>query len=283
MLVSSAAVALLGAANEVEAQADLGACNNIYVEAGGECTVIPPSVDCEADCTPIKVEASCAAKLQVQCDASCNANVDVGCDATCTADCMGECNLKPGEFNCQAYCQADCSGSCAAECAGGEGGAHCRASCEATCTGDCNAECKVTPPTADCNVKCEAGCKGSCHAKANIDCQAKCQADGFVKCEADVTGGCKVDCMSEKGALFCEGYYVDANDNAQMCLDALKAALDVDYYATAEGECREGMCTGKADASVGCSALPGDKSAASSLLLMLGGLAVYGARRRRQG
>lgn len=283
MLISSAAVALMGVVSEAQAQAGLDACNNIYVEAGAECTVIPPSADCEAECTPIKVEAACAAQLQVQCDAMCTADVDVQCSGMCRASCMDECEVKPGEFDCQAYCQADCSGSCEGKCEAGAGGAKCRASCEATCSADCNAECKITPPMVDCNAKCEASCEGSCHAKANIDCQADCQADGFIKCEADVTGGCKVDCQSQEGALFCDGYYVDTRDQLKQCIAALEATLDIDYMASAEGECDGmGTCSGKADASAACSALPGQKSDGSWLLLLGVGLAAYRLRRRPQ-
>lgn len=282
--LSSVGVSLFAALSSADAQQQpsLESCNNIYVEAGAECMVIPPSASCDAVCTPINVEAACAAELQVQCDASCNAELDVGCTVDCSAGCTAECLVDPGEFDCQAYCQADCSGACEAECAAGAEGGECRAACRATCSADCNADCKITPPTATCEARCEASCKGSCHAKANIDCQADCQADGFVDCKARVTGGCEVDCMSQEGALFCDGYYVDTKDQLEMCVAALEAALDIEYMASAEGECVGNTCTATAEASAGCSALPGAAGGASSFGLIFAGMAAYAARRRRR-
>lgn len=264
---------------------DLSACGNIYVEGGAQCTVRPPSAECEVACTPINVEASCAADLRVSCDGQCNVNVDVGCAVDCSASCEADCNVNPGSFECTASCQASCGGDCEASCAAKPGSAHCEASCKASCSGSCDADCKVTPPSASCKAKCDASCKGSCHAKANADCQVDCQAKGYASCEANVTGGCEAACKTEKGALFCDGQFIDTN-SVDQCAAALKSLLDIEvmYSAESSGQCSNGTCTGDASASAGCSLNPHTQDTTSGLLgFSLVGLAVVLSRRRRNG
>jgi hypothetical protein len=271
------------AAAQVNSSADLDACNNIYVEANAECTVIPPRADCQANCTPITVRAACAADLRIDCSGECNAQLEASCSASCQADCAADCKVDPGEFDCQAYCQADCTGSCEAACDGDKDGARCKASCEATCSADCNTDCSVRAPSASCEASCKASCDGSCTAKANLDCQIDCQAQGFVNCETDFEGGCKLACRAEEGSLFCDGSWVDTRNALNMCIDALKQVVNVEYQGTAEGNCENGTCNFDAQGSVGCSALPGDDAAnASSFMLVLATLGLCVLRRRRQ-
>lgn len=284
LTAATATAGLLGFHHTAEAQANLDACKNINVEAGAECEVIPPTANCDVACEDFSVQAACAAELKASCNGQCNLDASVQCMGGCDVDCRAECMANPGEFNCFAYCQGECSGKCEGECKAGAEGANCRASCEATCSGECNAGCKIRPPTVDCNADCRASCQASCKAEANFDCQVDCQADGYVDCEARVTGGCKADCMTQQGALFCDGYYVDTDNNLEMCVDALQSLLEaeVNYMGEYNGECANGKCTASAKASASCSALPGSGPAsASSFGLVLMGLAIYRVRRRR--
>lgn len=271
------------AAAQVNSEVSLDACNNIYVAAEAECTVIPPRADCDANCTPITVRAACAADLRADCSGECSTVFEASCTASCEADCHAECQVDPGKFDCQAYCQADCTGSCEAACKGNKDGAHCRASCEATCSADCNGTCKVNPPMVNCDSRCEASCSGSCSAKAEMDCQIDCQAEGFVNCEADFDGGCKLACRTQEGALFCDSQWVDTRSQLNQCIDALKTAVNIDYQGTADGKCANGRCDFEAQGSASCSALSGNHAAnASSFLLVLAALGLSVGRRRRR-
>ena len=78
------------------------------------------------------------------------------------------------------------------------------------------------PPTESCETKCQHSCQGALKAELSVDCQADCQAKGFVDCEARLDGGCKLDCESSEGALFCDGQWVDHDNNLDQCIDALK-------------------------------------------------------------
>jgi len=60
-----------------------------------------------------------------------------------------------------------------------------------------------------------------------------------------------IACSDPKGALFCDGNYVDHGGNAQACLDAIRAALPnvtIDTSATAMGSCSGSKCEGSAQA-----------------------------------
>jgi len=255
------------------AQSGLEACGNIHVEAQAACEVVPPSVECESMCTPVKVRAACSGRLAVACDAGCDELPSVDCSAKCVADCSGECKVDPGKFDCAVACQADCSGRCDAGCAASADKAGCMASCEGSCSASCDSHCDVELPEVDCDAKCEAGCEGSCQVDANLDCQVDCQAEGRVDCEAELTGGCKVDCEHEDGALFCDGQYVDHGDNLEQCLDALQ---NLDVQVEAHGEASGSV-------SSNCSvAQPGTRNASFGLGLAGAMLALVLRRRRRQ-
>lgn len=261
----------------------IAACGDIHVEAHAECELVPPSAACKAECEPIAVKAACAAELTAECDGQCNARLEAQCALDCSATCKGQCEVDPGKFDCAAACQAECGGECEAKCQASSDGASCKASCEATCAGSCEAHCDIELPEADCEAKCQASCGGSCEAKANLDCQIDCQADLYADCEADVTGGCELACESKKGALFCEGQYVDYGDNLDACIDALKARLDVEVKGYAEGSsrCGNGACRAEGEAGVSCSAVP--SAPRSSLALFgLSALGLVVARRRRR-
>ncbi len=266
-----------------EAQS-LEACGDIHVEAQAECEVVAPGVECDALCTPISVQAACAAQLTARCDGQCTASASAQCTGSCQADCGVKCTVDPGKFDCSLECQAHCGASCDAECSASSNKAECKASCEATCGGSCDGKCDVQPPSADCNAKCEASCTGSCTAQANIDCQVDCQADFYAECKVDVQGGCEVDCETMEGALFCEGQYVDHEDNLAMCVAALEATLNanVEGYASGSSSCEGGTCKADGEAGVSCSVVPHQTASSGALwLLALSGLGLVARRRQR--
>ncbi len=263
----------------------LDSCGDIHVEAEAQCTVVPPTAMCDAMCTPLSVQAACAAELTVKCDGQCNASASVQCTGSCQAECTGKCEVDPGKFDCSVECQAECGGSCEGKCQASGNKAECKASCEATCGGSCDGKCDVQAPSADCNAKCEASCSGSCEAEANIDCQVDCQSDFYADCKVEVEGGCKVACETEEGALFCDGQYVDYGNNLDECVAALEAVLDANVMGYAEGsaECADGTCTAGGDAGVSCSAVPGpSKRGTGGWMIALGmiGLGWVVSRRR---
>jgi hypothetical protein len=256
--------------------ANLDACGNIDVSANAQCELVT-SGGCTAMCTPIAVQAACAGRLWADCEGQCDAEITAECRAQCTGDCNARCEANPPQFDCRAECMGDCEGSCNGRC--GNDDSQCLASCRGTCSGSCDAHCQGTPPSADCSGKCEASCDGRCDADANLDCQIDCQADGFVDCQAELTGGCEAQCTEPEGALFCDGDFVDAGDQLQQCIDALKAAFDIEVEGSAEGHCSNGHCEGSAGGSVGCAV---DRSAWQSGALACGVVIVVAAAGRRR-
>jgi hypothetical protein len=265
----------------------LDSCQNIHLEAQAQCELVPPGVQCETECTPLTVEAACAARLEVDCSGHCNASASVMCSASCEADCSAQCAVDPGKFECSGACRADCGASCSGHCAASADKASCAASCEASCGASCDVSCDVEAPTVDCNAKCDASCSGSCDAQANLDCQIDCQADGFAECRVDVQGGCKTACQTQRGALFCDGQYVDYGNNFEECVAALRTLLDaeIDGYAEGESRCEEGQCSARGEAGVNCQispAAPASGAAYAWLLVGVPALLSRLIRRRRK-
>jgi hypothetical protein len=245
-------VALAAASQAQIAFADLGACNEIAVTAQAQCEVVPPSLQCQQRCTPVSIRAVCSARLAVNCDAGCNKLPSVDCGVQCSASCDTKCKVDPGKFDCRVACEGDCSGRCDASCKSHSDGTQCRADCMGACSVSCEKSCNVKLPSADCSGMCKASCDGSCRVDPNLDCQIDCQAKGYASCETEVKGGCEIACQGKEGALFCDGQYVDHGDNLQMCIDALKARLNVKVTASSSGSanCDGGACTAEGAASV---------------------------------
>ncbi len=284
LIASLTGFVLLAASQEAHAQG-LESCGDIHVEAEAMCEVIAPGAQCVAECTPIKVEAACAAKLQVACDGECSASASVDCTGSCQADCSASCQVDPGRFDCRGECRADCSASCSGMCQADGNSAECQGACMATCDSNCDVSCDVELPEADCDAKCEASCEGSCEAEAEAECQIDCQADGFAECKVDVQGGCEVQCETQEGALFCDGNYVDYGNNLEQCVLAIEAVINanVEGYAEGESSCEGNSCMAEGKAGVSCSALPGSRTG-GGLPAALAGLFALGfvvARRRR--
>ena len=231
------------------ARAGVEACGNIHVEAQGQCELVVEG-GCTTQCTPVHMEAACAASLYASCEGNCNELPSVECEGSCQADCVSECLVDPGSFDCNVACNADCQGECSARCSSGD--SECSASCEASCSASCDGSCEGTAPSATCEARCTGSCEGSCEASANLDCQASCQAEGFASCKAELQGGCETHCTEPDGALFCDGQYVDYGNNLEECVAALEAQLDIEVEGYAHGSCSGNRCTGEAGGSVSC-------------------------------
>jgi len=257
------------------AQAGIGACGNIHVEAEAECEVLVEG-GCLAQCEPVSFQAQCAADLYVGCEGECNANFEASCVTSCQADCQAECDVDPARFDCRASCLADASASCSGRCDSDE----CRSSCEANAEAECSGHCDYDPAQVDCSGHCDASCQGSCRAEANVDCQVDCQSRGFVDCQAELQGGCEVECQRPEGALFCDSQYVDHGGHLEECIDSLRAELNIEVDGYAEGSCSSGSCQGEAGGSISCAVAPEGRGAlgVGALVLLMLGL----GRRRRQ-
>jgi hypothetical protein len=274
LLVASVAVASTFAITQTARAESLEACGDFFFDPVGdvECTVEVEG-GCEAACTPVSVEVECAADLQIGCQGGCDVDIEVGCDVDCEADCNIDCD--PGTFDCGVECSAGCEADCDAQCNDSE----CSASCSANCSASCSASCEASPPT--CEGGCQAKCEGQCKAEASASCQIDCQAEGYIDCKADLQGGCEVACQEPKGAVFCDGQWVNTDD-LDSCVDAIIARFDIEVTGYAEADCSGNTCTAEAGASCSaCSMAP--SSVDSQLGFMMVGLAAAGlavARRR---
>ena len=267
------------------AQAGIEACGNIDIDASATCEV--KVEDCDITCSPITVEAACAAKLEGSCDAQCPQLPSVSCTADCQGSCEADCDVDPPKFDCSATCKADATAECNAQCASNANQGECKASCEATFSAKCDASCSGKPGSASCQAKCEGRCEGSCTASSKLSCQVDCQGKAYASCKTNVSGGCKGDCSNPRGALFCNGQYIDNNGSVDDCIAALKAALPtikVDASAQGESSCMGSTCmaSGSAKASANCAFSPsnagGNVAGAFAVVSALGAALM---RRRR--
>jgi hypothetical protein len=267
------------------ANAGIGSCGNIDVEADAECQ-LEVEGGCESHCKPVNFVGACSAELYAACKGTCDLDADANCTGTCQGDCEGECGVDPGNFDCEATCQGNCEANCSGECQSSDNKTECKATCKATCSGECSASCKGTPPSAKCAAKCEASCSGQCKATANLECQGTCQAKGYANCTGRLEGGCTTECSEPDGALFCDGQYVDRGDNLKECISALNAYLEshVDVSASSSGSCTGNTCEGEAEAEVSskCSLDPRALDGTSNGITLAGaGLLLAALRRRR--
>jgi len=279
------AFASLSLLSSAPAHAGISACGDIDVEAHGTCEV---QVDgCDISCTPLTVEAACAAQLEASCAGSCPQVPSVTCSGSCEADCSAACDVRPAEFDCSASCKADATAKCNAQCAAETNKGQCTASCKATFAAECDASCSGKPGSATCAAKCQGRCQGSCTAQSKLQCQIDCQGKGYAQCTTKVSGGCKGDCSDPQGALFCDGEYIDHKGTVDECIAALRAALPtimVDASARGESSCTGSTCqaSGEAQASTNCSFSPSNSG--SNVIGALAVCAALGAvfvRRRK--
>lgn len=244
MLVSSAALATPSAAS----------CKNAQLIANGMCN-FEVSGGCTAMCTPLNFVAAC--------DGECTAAPEVTCTGGCEASCMGSCT--PGSIDCEGSCTTSCNASCMTSCVG----ADCQTDCDADCANRCKVSCEVNPPT--CDASCKIACDTSCTVQANIDCH--------FGCTGNLQGGCTTQCATPKGALFCDGQYVNAGDSAADCLTYLEnQGFQTSVTCTVASGCNltgavcsAGPAVGYADDGVGIAAIAG----------VMMGLGLVVSRRRR--
>ncbi len=270
--------------------ASLADCGNIDVEANAMCEV-DTSGGCTARCTPVNFEAQCDASGGIECRGSCTGSASATCTAACdVTNCEAECTANPPMFDCSANCSVEGNATCDGQCVAGSGHASCVAECQASVKARCDASCEGHPGTVDCHASCQASCQGQCEAQANVACDVKCQNDFHATCTSMLTGGCQADCSPVKGALFCDGQYVDTGDHLAKCEQALKAALNIQVTTHTEASgmssCTTGQgceAEGQAKASASCSLAPGFSGSARAGWILAGlGLAAFGARRRRR-
>jgi hypothetical protein len=242
--------------------------------------------DCNISCTPLTVEAACAARLRASCNGSCPQVPSIQCSGSCEANCEANCTVKPAEFDCSASCKLDAMAHCTAQCASAANKGECAASCQATFAAECDASCSGKPGSASCKAKCQGSCEGSCTAQSKLECQVDCQASGYASCKVDVEGGCKANCSNPKGALFCNGDYVDVEHSVDECIEAIKDALPtvtVDASARGQSNCSGSTCTasGEAEASADCAFSPRASTNSAGALALFAALGAFSFRRRR--
>lgn len=280
LLVASVAVASSFAITQTARAESLDACGDFFFDPAGdiECTVEVEG-GCEAACTPVSFEVGCAAELQIGCEGGCDVDIEVGCDVDCEADCNLDCD--PGTFDCNVECSAGCEADCDAQCSGNSNSGECHASCSANCSASCEGSCEASPPS--CEGGCQAKCEGQCKAEASASCQIECQAEGYVECKADFEGGCKIACEDPKGAVFCDGQWINTAD-LDSCVDAIIARFDIEVDGYAEASCDGNSCEAEAGVSAGCSAAPGgaDSHIGFMMLGLVGAGAAIARRRNRK-
>ena len=258
------AAPLLLIASSASAAPGKEACANLELAASGKCELVLTG-GCEAKCTPVSFDLAC--------DGQCTGSVSATCTASCSVDCEANCTVNPGTFDCAVDCSASCNGSCESSCAGSADGTHCRARCKGECDTSCKGKCEATPPTATCKAKCDASCGGSCNVKADVDCH--------VSCEGTLKGGCETQCKEPKGALFCDGQYVDAA-NLDDCL-AYLASINITVDASGSLNCEGGECKATGEASAACTTQPVGSAPldVGAIATMAIGLGLIVSRRRR--
>lgn len=269
------------------AHANISACGNLDVDASATCELRVK--DCKASCTLVSVQAVCAVQGEATCEASCPKVPSVSCTASCEETCAADCKVKPAEYDCSTKCNADASANCDAQCNAAGDKAQCEAACQATFSANCDTSCKGHEGSVDCDAVCQGRCEGSCTAQTNLECQVSCQGDLSAACQTQVEGGCEVDCSDPKGALFCNGQYVDHNGTVDECIHAIQALfpkITITASGSSSADCSDNTCSGEAEGSASASCAFSPRGASGSDVA--GGFAMFAAigavcmRRRRQ-
>ena len=262
------AAPLLFVASTASAGPSKAACGNIELAAAGECH-FEYKGGCVSKCEPLNFRAAC--------DGECNINIDTQCTTECSNACVQECTLKGGSFDCGVTCEAGCSGDCEASCASSKDKTACSAQCKGSCTASCDGGCEVKLPVETCETRCAKVCETSCETTANATCN--------YDCSAELTGGCETQCEKPEGGLFCDGQYVQVT-NLDDCVAYIESqfSIDIEYEASAHGECSGNTCTGEAEANVSCAAAPvgGAPFDVGAIAAMATGVGLIVSRRRRR-
>jgi hypothetical protein len=83
-----------------------------------------------------------------------------------------------------------------------------------------------------------------------------CQGDLYADCHTTVKGGCEADCADPKGAIFCNGQYIDHNGNVDACIQALKDKLNITVTASGSSSCTGSSCQAQGQAAASCAFSP---------------------------
>jgi hypothetical protein len=231
-------------------------CGNIELVASGSCEFVTVAGGCVGQCEPINLTAACDGQCTVQASAECSG----GCELDCKAKC------DPGHIDCTGSCKSSCYASCTGTCSD----TGCRDECEASCDNRCEVSCEAQLPS--CEASCQAACNASCSVQANVQCHAD--------CTARLEGGCQLQCQEPRGALFCNGQYVDVTSDFDACITYLETkGLNVNVAATCNGL----GCS----ATVGCAlakeGVGADREGlgAAGIAALLGAVGLFASRRRR--
>lgn len=236
-------------------------CGNVYVESDANCGYLYDE-ECTESCTVGNVYDACAAITYPTCDQECTPVLEQSCVETCRTTCDPDCETLPAGAateNCFGLCFEECQGDCDAVCADVDDEEACEASCGYTCSVNCEGRCDEVGNDDTCDTTCTSACSGACEADSEQECQIDCQLREREACEAAVIARCETDCGGTDGALFCDGKYVDHQDNLEQCVDYLEGFVDggVDVDPDANIDCEEDdgtECAGDAelDTAFGC-------------------------------
>jgi MYXO-CTERM domain-containing protein len=268
-----AALALALVCVPTAAQADdagTNPCGTFDFSAGLACK-IEVSGGCMADCTSLKLEASCSGH--------CGVTADTTCTNDCGTQCVAMCD--PAHLDCFAGCHSECDQPAIDECNSKHPGDDCVNQGKSQCDVHCKDACGV--PADNCQEHCNRCCTGSCTTQINFDCD--------YSCFAEVKGGCTVQCQQPSGAIFCNGQYVHASD-VEACITYLATqGITVDASASAAVTCDLTGCHGSSStdgpggkSSAGCSAAPDSGTGSNAgAIFALGAIGLAASRRRRRG
>jgi hypothetical protein len=237
--------------------ADANACGDIQVSSGQQCSAVVET-NCTTQCEPVSFVLACDGK----CSGSCTETATTTCTQECGSWCITECESDPGSFSCQASCSSNCETSCPGKCHDHPDQGKCEASCRTSCSTECTASCTVVPPTETCATRCGTCCDTSCTVQRNVECAVACE----IECGGSLQGSCDTQCQDPKGAIFCDGQYVDTGD-LQGCVDYLQSidiSVDVNAWGSASVDSKGG---------VSCAITPGT-SGRSGTTAALAGLAL---------
>lgn len=260
-------------------------CGNVAFSHGADCEMRTGSL-CRSSCTPVQVQATCAAELVAQCEQQCEVEGALDCSTDCHKYCDVNCTLGPVDFDCEGYCQKGCATSCRENCegeiSGEEAVGQCQTSCRTSCSSECSDHCSSVVPEDRCDTQCEATCEGQCDARANMACQVLCQAEGFSACEVATQQRCDESCDEPEGALFCNGQFIEHGDNLEHCVSALREELGIRVVALAEtgSDCSGDSCVAHRDLEVACAG-PGcvpDQGSAGDFHCTVGALRAASSR-----
>jgi len=259
---AAASAALLFTASSALAQDN--PCGKFDFSQGIDCK-IEVEGGCKAQCTPLSFKAGC--------EGGCNATATQDCTGTCGTQCLQECN--PELLDCFKGCHAECDAEVQALCEAEDmDGVDCAEQAVAQCDLHCEDACEVPP--SNCQDHCVSCCNGGCTTQVNFGCD--------FDCFAELKGGCDVQCSKPKGAIFCNGQYVNASDIDACVQYLLTQGIEVDASASGEINCSGGDCNidGALD---GCTYSPASEPPDAEVLLglmLFVGLGGSLRRRRRQ-